>query len=260
MTVIALTDAEGPFFDRRETVFPDATAAQWSEADQRDPSSVRGGDWWLRFRCFAVTLRGGRVILVDTGIGSAASPARSWAPVPGQLPAELAAAGIEPAAVDTVVLTHMHTDHIGWSVDEAGAVFFPNARYLLQQEEIDAIDARAPGIADWLLRPLRRSGQLSAVDGRETLSDGLTVIPTPGHTPGHQSVLLEARDERLLITGDLLVHVLQLIDPNLSYGHEDDPALARTSRMELLRDLAAKGGAVLATPHLGDPFVAFAKG
>ncbi|MDT5027844.1 MAG: hypothetical protein QOE61_4270, partial [Micromonosporaceae bacterium] len=124
------------------------------------------------------------------------------------------------------------------------------------QAEIDAIDARAPGIAEWLLRPLRSSGQLSAVAGRESLSDGLTVIATPGHTPGHQSVLLETNDERLLITGDLLVHVLQLIDPSLRYHHEDDPEKAQASRSTLLRDLAAKGKTDLATPHLGDPFVA----
>ena len=76
VTVVALEDGEGAFFETRESAFPRATAAQWAEADRRDPGSVRDGGWWLRFRCFALRLPSGRVILVDTGIGSASSPAK----------------------------------------------------------------------------------------------------------------------------------------------------------------------------------------
>lgn len=255
ITVIALTDGEGPFFEPRSAVFPDATPAQWAQADQLDPASVRDGEWWLRFRCYALRLPTGRVIVVDTGIGPANSPAQAWAPVPGRLPQELADAGIQIADVDTVVLTHLHTDHIGWSIDE-GAAFFPNARYLLQRNEIDAIDARAPGLAEWLLAPLRAGGHLVAVDGDEALGAGVRIVATPGHTPGHQSVLVETTRQTLVVTGDLLVHMLQLVDPTLRYGHEEDPALARESRTALLHGLTGQGGAVLATPHLGDAFVA----
>src|SRR5258705_3234183 len=139
LTVIALDDGEGAFFEPRESAFPRASAEQWAQADRRDPGSVRDGGWWLRFRCFALRRPNGRVVLVDTGIGSASAPSKGWAPVPGQLPAELDAAGIAVDDVDTVVLTHMHTDHIGWSVDGSGAVTFPWARYLLQRAEIEAI-------------------------------------------------------------------------------------------------------------------------
>jgi glyoxylase-like metal-dependent hydrolase (beta-lactamase superfamily II) len=254
LTVIALDDAEGPFFEPRESAFPTATAQQWAQADRQDPGTVRDGGWWLRFRCFALRWPSGRVVLVDTGIGSASAPAKSWAPVPGRLPAELDAAGIAAADVDTVVLTHVHTDHIGWSVDDAGEVAFPNARYRLQRAEIQMVDEHSPGIAQWLLAPLRGSGQLSPVDGDETLADGVHIIATPGHTPGHQSVLLDGPPSAsgLLITGDLLVHVLQLIDPSLPYSNEQDPEQARISRTALL---ARAGRTVLATPHLGDPFV-----
>src|SRR5262245_1081114 len=94
LTVIALDDGEGPFFEPRVTAFPAASPAQWARADHEDPGSVREGGWWLRFRCFAVRLPSGRVILVDTGIGSASAPSRAWAPVPGRLPEELLAAQI----------------------------------------------------------------------------------------------------------------------------------------------------------------------
>jgi glyoxylase-like metal-dependent hydrolase (beta-lactamase superfamily II) len=253
LTVIALADGEGPFFEPREAAFPDATADQWAAADEQDPGSVRDGGWWLRFRCFALRNASGEVTLIDTGIGGLHSPSRSWAPVPGTLPEELAAARIAPADVTTVVLTHLHTDHIGWSIDAAGAVMFPNARYLLQATEVAAIE-QAPRLAEWLLAPLRASGQLSPVDGDADLGGGVRIVATPGHTPGHQSVLLQRDDESLLITGDLLVHVLQLIDPGLRYGHEMDADGARASRVAMLQRLAGLPSVVLCTSHLGEPF------
>jgi glyoxylase-like metal-dependent hydrolase (beta-lactamase superfamily II) len=66
------------------------------------------------------------------------------------------------------------------------------------------------------------------------------LVPTPGHTPGHQSVLLDRGDGTLPITGDLLVHAVQLVDPELAYAYETDPEAARASRMRLLRELAAR--------------------
>ena len=83
------------------------------------------------------------------------------------------------------------------------------------------------------------------------------MLSTAGHTPGHQSVLVDSGDDRLLVTGDLLVHAVQLVDPDLAYAHEVDPPTARTTRTTLLRDLAARGATTLATPHLGTPFTPF---
>ncbi|MFC0503378.1 MBL fold metallo-hydrolase [Micromonospora costi] len=257
ITVIPITDGEGPFFQPRAEAFPAATSGQWREADRRDPTAVTGdGQWWLRFRCFAIRVGDGPVTLVDAGIGPAGSPAASWAPVPGRLPAELAVAGIDPADVHTVVLTHLHTDHVGWAVTGSpGAPYFRNATYLLQRAEVAAVDRVNPGLRAGLVAPLRAAGRLREVDGEATIGSGVRLLPTPGHTPGHQCVLVDAGDERLLLTGDLLVHAVQLVDPELAYAHEMDPPTARTSRTTLLRALAAAGPTVLATPHLGPAFV-----
>ncbi|MGC4894054.1 MBL fold metallo-hydrolase [Micromonospora sp. DT31] len=247
ITVTALSDGEGPFFQPRGEAFPGATAAHWQAVDRLDPGGVTDdGRWWLRFRAFAVRVGDGPVTLVDAGIGPADSLAASWAPVPGQLPAELAAAGIDPADVRTVVLTHLHTDHVGW----AGPLF-PNAEHLIQRAELSALELFHPELPVRLLTPLRAVGRLRVVDGETSLTPGVRLLPTPGHTPGHQSVLVEAADERLLITGDLLVHAVQLVDPELAYAHEVDPEAARHSRANLLATLAP---ATLATPHLTDPF------
>ncbi|TDB76570.1 MBL fold metallo-hydrolase [Micromonospora sp. KC723] len=256
ITVTALTDGEGPFFQPRTEAFPDATETHWREADRRDPTSVTAdGRWWLPFRSFALRDGDGPVTLVDAGIGPADSPAASWTPVPGRLPADLAAAGIEPADVGTVVLTHLHSDHIGWAVTGTpGRPYFPNADYLVQRAELDAMETINPGLPAGLVAPLRAAGQLRVVDGDTRLTPGVRLLSTPGHTPGHQSVLVDAGDERLLLTGDLLVHTVQLVDPALAYAHEMDPETARTSRSILLHTLAEGPPTLLATPHLGAPF------
>ena len=251
--IIPLTDAEGPFFDHRHVAFPEATAEQFAAADRFDPASATDdGHWWLQFRAFAIRSETG-VIVVDTGIGPADSPASTWAPVPGRLPEELAEAGISPDAVTDVVLTHLHTDHIGWAVTDARP-YFRNARYLLQRSEYDAVDTLNPQLRDLLLAPLRATDQLTLLDGDARVTESVTITPTPGHTPGHQSVLIEHARDLIAVTGDVLVHPVQLLYPDIAYSHESDPVTARRSRSRLLAQVAMRSGQ-LATPHLGEPFV-----
>ncbi|WP_344489538.1 MBL fold metallo-hydrolase [Glycomyces endophyticus] len=257
-TLIALDDGEGPFFSPRATAFPDASAAQWADADAFDPGAVDAeGRWVLRFRAFAIRSERG-VTLVDAGIGPADSLAAAWAPVPGRLPESLAEAGVDPAEVSTVVLTHLHSDHVGWAVVGAERrPYFPNAEYLLQRDEADAIESINPSLEGSLLAPLRDAGQLRLLDGDTALSTGERVVATPGHTPGHQSVLVEAGRETAAVTGDLLVHAIQLRNPGLAYAHEMDPGEARRSRERIL---GADGALHLATPHLTAPFTRHAGG
>jgi glyoxylase-like metal-dependent hydrolase (beta-lactamase superfamily II) len=249
-TVIALEDSAGRFFRPRGEAFPGATGEHWARADALDPGAVDGGWWWLRFRCYAIRFERGGTVLVDAGVGPAGSPASGWAPVPGRLPEELAGAGIDPVDVATVVLTHLHDDHVGWAVT-GGRPYFPNARYVLQRVERDLAGGT---VRRTVVEPLLAAGQLALVDGDARLAAGLRVVHTPGHTPGHQAVLLESGDRTVALTGDVLVHAAQLADPGLGYAYESDPAAARTTRTALLAELTARR-ATLATAHLSEPFL-----
>ncbi|HEX5090438.1 MAG TPA: MBL fold metallo-hydrolase [Nocardioides sp.] len=243
--VIALEDAAGPFMTSREEAFPDATAAQWADADAFDPAArTAAGEWWLRFRSFAVRRGDGPVTLVDAGVGPVGAPASDWAPVPGRLPDELAAAGIRPADVTAIVLTHLHSDHLGWAVP--GGSPFVEARVVVPRADVAAWTVARPD-DDPLVAPLRAQDRLEVVEGDVALAPGLRLVATPGHTPGHQSVLVE---DSLLLAGDLLVHAVQLQHPELAYAYEADPELARRSRQRWLeRDVD------LAPSHLGRAFV-----
>jgi glyoxylase-like metal-dependent hydrolase (beta-lactamase superfamily II) len=259
MEVIALLDATGPFTltPNRQAAFPAATAADWEAAARLDPGAFgRDGAWILNFQCFAIRRRGGRVTLVDAGIGPANSPASGWAPVPGRLPDALIEVGIEAGDVDTVVLTHLHEDHFGWSVDATGGPTFANARYVLQRDEVATV-AGGP-VEQLVVAPLRSTGQLQEVEGRVRLTshraDGITVVPTPGHTVGHQSLVARGGGDEIVVTGDVLVHAVQLANPDVAYVFEADEALARDSRRHVL-GRARRRRSLLATAHLTRPFV-----
>ncbi|WP_018348328.1 MBL fold metallo-hydrolase [Longispora albida] len=240
-TVVALADGHGSLDAPRAEAFPSATAADWARADALDPHTLTAdGQWSLWFRAYAIRLGEDEVVIVDAGIGPADSPASSWAPVPGTLPDELAAAGIKPEQVRRVVLTHLHPDHIGWSG------LFPDASLLVQRAEWEWIPEE--------LRELIPADRLELLDGETTLAPGVTVLPTPGHTPGHQSVLVSDGESLVAITGDLFVHAIQVVAPEAGFAHEMDQDAARQSRLALL-DLVTRHGGELATPHLTAPFV-----
>ncbi|WP_249346166.1 MBL fold metallo-hydrolase [Microbispora sp. H11081] len=197
-----------------------------------------GEEWVLHFHCYLLRAAG-RTVLVDTGIGGAHSPA-TWAPLPGRLGGALAGAGADPADVDVVVLTHLHSDHAGGAVVD-GAPAFPRARYVLQRSETEW--ASGP-VRELILDPLR--DRLDVVDGDAEPVPGVRVLHTPGHTPGHQCV--EVGD--VIMSGDAVLHPVQVADPTITYVYDEDPDLAVRTREDLLARAV-----VLAPSHFPEPFV-----
>jgi glyoxylase-like metal-dependent hydrolase (beta-lactamase superfamily II) len=101
---------------------------------------------------------------------------------------------------------------------------------------------------------LRAADMLREVDGPTTVRDGIDLEPTPGHTPGHQSVWLTSGADTLLLTGDVLVRAVQLVAPQVAYAAEDDPVVAAATRERVFTE-ARRRGADLATAHLTEPWV-----
>ncbi|WP_194292984.1 MBL fold metallo-hydrolase [Streptomyces smaragdinus] len=254
--IVPVTDAAGvlPLAGK----FTGASDGDWAAARALDPAAfAEDGGWRMDIRCYVIRRTSdGWTALVDAGVGHEHSPAAGWSPSAGRLPEGLKELGVDPGDVSVVVLTHLHFDHYGWCVDRRGAPLFADARHVVQQADVAALppDSRAEPYA---LDPLRRAGLLDPVDGRTPMSPGVagvTLIPTPGHTPGHQSVLLASGRDEVLITGDLLVHAVQLVNPAVAYESEADPARARAVREEVLAEARASGR-VLATAHLTEPFI-----
>jgi glyoxylase-like metal-dependent hydrolase (beta-lactamase superfamily II) len=255
--VHAVVDVAGPIETTNRAAFPSATEEQWAAARALDPSAFGPDDAWvLPFRAFVVVGPDDSLTVVDLGVGTASSPAASWAPGPGSLPEGLTSLGISPADVDLVVLTHLHEDHVGWVVGRAGLPLFANADHVIQATEVAAV-ADDREIVEATVDPLRAAGLLREIDGPYALRPGIDVEPTPGHTVGHQSAWLTSGDDVLLLTGDVLVHAVQLLFPEVAYAAESDP-VAGTATRRRLYDEARRRGADLASAHLTEAFVGLA--
>ncbi|MFF3646531.1 MBL fold metallo-hydrolase [Streptomyces sp. NPDC002564] len=231
----------------------------WLRPDFADPD----GTLRLHSHSFAFETAGLRV-LVDTGIGNGKTRANpAWHRLETGYLERLTAAGFPPDSVDLVILTHLHTDHVGWNTREAGGTWvptFPRARYLTSRAEREfwagrPLDAARRQMFEDSVLPVERAGLLHPLDvpaeGLE-VAPGLRLLPTPGHTPGHLAVHLGDRGGDALITGDCVHHPVQFADPGIGSCVDTDPALAEATRRRLLPRLAAAGTLVLGT-HFPPP-------
>ncbi len=209
-----------------------------------------------------VVRSGGRIILVDAGLGAEFSDF----PRAGQLALRLEAAGIDLASVTDVVLTHMHMDHIGGLLaDEVRGRLRSDLKVHLAAAEADfwvapdfsRVSMPAP-IPDVLRRAATRfldvyHSQLRPFETEYEVAPGVVVRRTGGHTPGHSVVRLASGSDRLTFAGDALFQV-GFDHPDWHNGFEHDPVEAARVRVRLLRELAAAREPLVAT-HLPFPSV-----
>jgi glyoxylase-like metal-dependent hydrolase (beta-lactamase superfamily II) len=203
----------------------------------------------------------GRRILVDTCVGNG----RDFGTlVPGfnflqtDFLDDLSAAGFGPADVDTVVCTHLHMDHVGWNTlpnaDGGWEPTFPDARYVMTALDVEHWRhvTASHNVFDVSVQPLLERGLVDQVAPDHRVSASLRLVPTPGHTPGHVSVLVTSGDAEALVTGDMAHSPLELVEPAWGPAGEVDPEASVRSREEVARMVTDRGVLVLGT-HFPPP-------
>jgi glyoxylase-like metal-dependent hydrolase (beta-lactamase superfamily II) len=216
-------------------------------------------DWPLNV---AVVRSGGRTILIDSGLGTEFPDF----PRAGQLAMRLDAAGIDPASVTDVVLTHLHMDHVGGLlVDGLRGRLRPDLRVHLAAAEAEFWEApdfsrtSMPAPVPEVLRSTATRfldvyrSQLQPFETEYEVAPGVMVCRTGGHTPGHSIVRLESGGDRLTFAGDAVFQV-GFDNPEWHNGFEHDPEESARVRIRLLRELASSGEQLVAT-HLPFPSV-----
>lgn len=260
ITVLHDSEVALPF----ERTFPDVPPEAWAPYLERYPEAYSGGDSLrVHFECYLVRSQG-RVLLVDTGLGNATSNpavvANIGGGVDGVLLTELAAAGFQAEDVDTVFITHLHPDHVGWSVTRTGgeeSATFPNARYIANEADWAAFDTPKDSEIfgyDWwaeTVAPLRRLGVLDLITGETELTGELMVTPTPGHTPGSMSMIVNSGGERAFIMGDVFHGPAQVTETDWVFHYDMDPVKAGETRKDMLTWAEQNNAAIAICHHSG---------
>jgi glyoxylase-like metal-dependent hydrolase (beta-lactamase superfamily II) len=230
----------------------DAEAERLAEASFQEPGPRRAP-----VNAYLVNL-GDRLVLVDAGTSD------SMGPTLGRLPAAMEAAGVAPDLIDTLLITHMHPDHIN-GVLTAGEALFPNAELVVTATDYafwhdDANMNQAPDEAKPFFIGARKAAaaygdRVRQVDGEGEAVGSIRTVPLPGHTPGHAGFIVESDGEALFIWGDV-VHIAtyQFARPDWSIAFDVDSKLAAETRKRTF-DRVAADRMLIAGMHL--PFPGF---
>ena len=247
-----------------ETLFPDADPdlvarhRPWLEPRLLDPAT---GLLVLAFHSFVVTTPR-HVVLVDTCSGNDRERPRkpryhrkSWPYLEN-----LRRVGIAPEAVDYVVCTHLHVDHVGWNtrlVDGRWIPTFPNARYLFSRREWEYWERETERFADDpyhedAILPVIAAGTAEFVRDDHEIDSWVRLEPSPGHTPGHVNVRIRGGGMEAVMSGDLMHHPLQCAEPQLSSCFCVDREQSRRTRRAFL-ERHAESGALVMPAHFPAP-------
>lgn len=245
-------------------ILPQATTAALSEIPWLPPRFADGaGRIRMTIHSFLVETPQRRII-VDTGIGNNKENRTQpiWNGRQGRFLEDLAAAGCPPDTIDTVICTHLHVDHVGFNTTLSEGRWVPtfvNARYLMGRVEFGYWkDVRNPAVApvfDDSVRPVADAGLVDLIDPGDDVGAEFTILSTPGHSPGHLSVLVQSRGEAAVLIGDVAHHPCQLVHLDWGSTVDSDPQQAIRTRHELFSRLAGTPTRVLGGHFVGGTVV-----
>jgi glyoxylase-like metal-dependent hydrolase (beta-lactamase superfamily II) len=252
----------------------DASAALQGLIPKFDPAAVSRAAWLTPdfvdemgrpkglVQAFLIMIAG-RTIIVDPGVGNEKrrTAVPGWSDMHTDFLDRLLGTGVELDEVDFVVNTHLHFDHVGWHtrlVDGARQPTFSAARYVISAEEFrywqsapeNQIADQHAGFSDSVL-PVYEAGLVDLVADDHVVTDGVRLMPSPGHTPHHVSVMIESRGQSAVIAGDVMHHPCQIAYPD--WGASDfDGSQAQASRTNLIERFADSDTLIIGS-HFADP-------
>ena len=219
----------------------------------------------LSVHAFVVESRGKRII-VDTCVGNDKPRANPhWNMLQRPFLDNLAAAGFAPETIDYVLCTHLHIDHVGWNTRWDGNAWvptFPAAQYLFARIEWDHWTDEQRSIEDTghigkmlqmetvfadSIAPIVAAGLHMLVETDHQITDEVSLVPTPGHTPGHVSVVIRSTGKMACITGDMAHHPIQIADPTICSNFDSDQHQSAKTRQQFVTDHADRDILVLGT-------------
>jgi glyoxylase-like metal-dependent hydrolase (beta-lactamase superfamily II) len=244
-------------------LLPDATPATvlaypWLQPHFATPE----GKMIISFQCFVMRTPEHQIML-DTCIG--ANRQREFDIFTNMQTSfldDLSHAGFKRDEIDVVLCTHLHFDHVGWNTHLVAGEWvptFPNARYLFGRKEYQhwKMLEETNGYHDLnhmtdAVRPVVDAGLVDLIEADHAICPELSLRPTPGHTPGHVSIVVESKGERAIITGDMMHNPIQLERPDDTGRFDMDQAQARKTRKQFVDDMANSDVFVIGS-HFSDP-------
>jgi glyoxylase-like metal-dependent hydrolase (beta-lactamase superfamily II) len=189
-----------------------------------------------------------RRIVVDTGLGNdkEGRSVPTWNNRNGPYLETMRQAGFAPDSIDTVLCTHLHVDHVGWNTKLVGGKWVPtfaNARYVFGKTEFEhwrdhSDEPDNAAVFNDSVKPIAEAGMADLVASDARLCEEITLIPTPGHSPGHMSVYIESDGEQALLAGDVAHHPCQMAQLDWSATVDTDPLQSAATRRELFARFA----------------------
>jgi glyoxylase-like metal-dependent hydrolase (beta-lactamase superfamily II) len=190
----------------------------------------------------------GRRIVVDTGLGNdkEGRAVPTWNNRNTPFLETMTAAGFAPDSIDTVLCTHLHVDHVGWNTRLEGGRWVPTfekARYLFGRTEFEywrdhSVEPEKAAVFHDSVRPIMDAGRAELLASDARICNEITLIPTPGHSPGHMSVHIHSDGEEGLLSGDVAHHPCQMAHLDWSSTADSDPAQSTATRRSLFSRFA----------------------